>query len=297
MIPNVEQVYNKATIAIQLRKYNVAEQLLQELLTQNPNDSWVYILMGAIWYNRCDYGHAIEFIKQAIALDTSCPDYYRVYCSCLNASGEYQEALSVSDEGLMLDPTHVRLMYERALALKALGKLDRAEDVTKYLLKKDPNNDSNHNLLATIYAEKSQLDEANLEFLKALELNPNNSGTYNSYAMMKFNKEENKEDESIEMLQESLRLNPENKTVQKNLEYVINYKKRKPFNNFIFIILCCLFVILGISIFGYYIYDLIAIQKMPITHVIICLVIGVIWQIIEYYLKSRKKQESTASNN
>lgn len=284
---DIEKVYHRIIILIQLSKYDLALISLQDILARNPNDAWAFILLGSVYYNKGEYDNAIIHIKKAISLNAVCPDYYRCYCTCLNAKGEYEEALKISDEGLMLDPMHIRLMYERAVALKALGKLERAEDLTKYLLNKDPNDDNNHRLLAKIYLEKRQLDDADSEFQKALALNPNNAVTYNDYAMMKVNSERNNEDESIEMLKESLRLNPENKAAQYNLEYLINNRRINFVINVIVILLCSIFLICCLLIFCGYI------KNVPLSITIfLSLLVTTIWQYIENYLHSNKKSLS-----
>lgn len=222
---NIQKAYQRATTALELRKYDFVISQAKEILSQNPYLSDAYWLLAFGLYGKRNYEKALSSIDKALRGRPTNVDYLCLRCAILNAQEKYQEALEVSDEALTIDPTNTSVMYWRGVALSNMGKLERAEDVTKYLLNKDPNKDHNHRLLANIYAEKKQLEDADLEFQKALELDPNNATTYNDYAIMKIDKEENKEDESIEMLKESLRLNPEDKIVQNNLKYAIDKKQ------------------------------------------------------------------------
>ena len=222
-------LYEKILVAVQLRKYDFAFKMTQEILAKNPQDDAAYMILGLIYFAKNEYDKAIDAIQEAISFAPSEVSYYAKYCMVLCHKMQYKKALEVSDEGLMIDPTDTDLMYWRGFALWKLGKVDRAENITEYLLKKNPNDEYNHNLLANIYVEKDKLKDAKLEFQKALEINPNNAIIYNDFAVMKLDNEENKEDESIAMLQESLRLEPEDKTAQTNLKYAIQSKKFKWF--------------------------------------------------------------------
>lgn len=278
---DIQKAYQRAVTALELRKYNFAISQAKEILSQNPYLSDAYWLLAFGLYGKRNYEKALSSIDKALRGRPTNIDYLCLRCAILNAQEKYQEALEVSDEALAIDPTNTSVMYWRGVALSNMGKLERAEDVTKYLLNKDPNKDYNHRLLANIYAEKKQLEDADLEFQKALELDPNNATTYNDYAVMKIDKEENKEDESIEMLKESLRLNPEDKIVQNNLKYAIDKKQ----DNYVTKIGQVLVYVLGFIIQIYVIY----------THfkqyMLIAIIITIIYDILMIIFDNPKTKE------
>ncbi len=224
---SIGNLYQTAKAALGLRKYDFAMAQAREILAREPHASYAYGVLAEAYYCLGKLIRAEACIKKALKGDPTNVGYLCWYCAILNAEQKYEEALSVSDEALTIEPTDTTVMYYRGFALYNLGKQERAENVTKYLLEKEPNDEHNHRLLADIYVEKNQLGDANLEYQKALEINPNNSTTYNNYALMKLEKETNKENEAIEMLKESLRLDPECQATQRNLKYAIDCRNKK----------------------------------------------------------------------
>ncbi|MCM1010038.1 MAG: tetratricopeptide repeat protein [Fusobacterium sp.] len=286
---DIQKTYKRALTALKLRKYEFAISQAKEILSQNPNISGAYAILAQAYYGLNNYVEAESCIKQALKGNPTNVDYLCWYCAILNAEEQYEKALSVSDEALTIEPTDTTVMYWRGLALHRLGKLERAEDVTKYLLNKEPNDDSNHQLLAKIYAEKQQINEASLEYEKALELNPNNAVTYNNYALMKIDNEGVYEDESIQLLKESLRLNPEDKIVQNNLKFALKKKKiRKITLKIICLIIIPTFLIgivaiiaLGIHCFKHY-------PEIFNLFISLCCAIGILYNYKNDKAKSNK---------
>lgn len=244
-------VYERAIAAIDLRKYDFAIELMGEIISTSPDDDCAFYVISLAYYCKEQYDNAEDTILRALLFCPSDVSYLTHYCRILFAKKEYQKAFEVSDEGLTLNPTDTTMMYWRGHALRKLGKLERAEDVTAYLLKKDPNDEYNHLLYADILSDTKKYDKADSEYKKSLELNPNCSTIYNNYAVMQIdNPNITDKNEAMEMIREALRLEPNNETMQQNLEYVQRCGQWKPWQIYTIYAIVMIMIILGIILTG-----------------------------------------------
>lgn len=70
---------------------------------------------------------AVAFYTQAICLDSENPVYYLNRAAAFNAIENYEDAEIDCSRALLLNKSHLKAWYRRAIARKGLGRLDEAE--------------------------------------------------------------------------------------------------------------------------------------------------------------------------
>src|SRR4029077_3859455 len=105
--------------------------------------------------------------------------------------------------------------YSLGVTLFQKGQLDEAVVQYQKALEIDPNYAEAHNNLGAALFQKGQLDEAVVEYQKALEIDPNFVEAHSNLGAALFQK--GQRDEGIAQFQEALRLKPDFSPAQDNL--------------------------------------------------------------------------------
>jgi serine/threonine-protein kinase len=117
----------RAQLKLYLRPdWRTAGDDLREALARQPQDALTHVY-AAFWSGLMGDRPAREAaVRRALVLDPLSPFVHAVAgMSCL-VSGDYQEALALFDAGLGLDPNSMVNLWQSAVALHRLGRLDEA---------------------------------------------------------------------------------------------------------------------------------------------------------------------------
>ncbi len=137
-----------------------AQQRMAKAGTNNPEAYRLYLEGRQLWYGRTPDGlkKSIELFQQAIAAD---PNYALAYAG-------------------LADTYNIAASYDIGLTSKQSQAL--AEDATEKALKLDASLPEAHSARALVLAATWKWNEADAEFRRALELNPNSAATHYFYA-------------------------------------------------------------------------------------------------------------------
>jgi tetratricopeptide (TPR) repeat protein len=170
-------------------KFDEARAFLRRALEIDSRFANAYftlaVLEKEIW-TRCKRRHdrahyiiaAEEMARQAIRLDNESAHYRALLATILIEAGKIQDALTIIEEALSLNPDHVNSLQVKARALidgkrrrDAIGPLHRALEI-------DPQNAMTH---VYLYRAKIRISvkEAQQHLERALELAPNDRGIRN----------------------------------------------------------------------------------------------------------------------
>jgi len=143
-------------------------------LTINPSLPLAHELLGEVALARGDVATAIREFEAERKINPLNPDLYDRLGDAYLRNGQYTDAQQALNRAVLLEPQSTGpyiLLGETFLKLKqpiqALHYLDRAA-------KMDPFNYITHNLLGQAYKATGQLDEANREFKRVVELQHRN---------------------------------------------------------------------------------------------------------------------------
>lgn len=154
-------------------QYDRAENTLNILLTETPNDADVMHLKSRVLIQKEAYKKAMEWIDQAIAINPYESTFFGVKGSILLNDKKYEDALTTVNEGLRIDPKNVYCLNLRAQLLTKLNRNDEAENTIEHLLYDNPNDSHSHANVGWVALQNGNTKKALDHFKQALQLNPN----------------------------------------------------------------------------------------------------------------------------
>jgi serine/threonine protein kinase/tetratricopeptide (TPR) repeat protein len=198
---DVTQVQGQITRALsgRLRRTGpgAAQQKLGSAGTSNPEAYRLYLEARQLWYGRTPAGlkKSIDLFQQAIAADPNYALAYAGLADTYNIAPSYtiaitsKRAVLLADEAtrkaLELDDSLPEAHAARALALATAWKWSEAEPEFQRAIELNPNNAAAHYFYALAYlGPENRLDEAQAQYRTALSLDPLSSIVNTNYAVM-----------------------------------------------------------------------------------------------------------------
>ena len=165
---------NRAQLLIHQNRFDEAEQILGELMSQAPDNTMIMGMYVEVLIEKEDNKAALEVIERAIGLE----------------------------------PDNDLLYYTKARVLLGLEHYDKAEKMLAEAIQLDPNDDDYHALWASVKLTRKQYEQALEKANYALDLNAENLLALNtrSTALLKLDQPE----DSFETIKEALGQNPNN---------------------------------------------------------------------------------------
>ena len=214
-------IYNKTIHARQRmhdERYEEAEQLLKEILTEDPRVLDVYQTLARLYELQDRLDEAAEAYRQAIPLKPEDPHAYislaatqiklglleeaektaldslkfidpdpNIYVLLGNVNRRmknFAEAIGYYEDSLDLNPESARAYSGLAGAYFELDDLDAAEASARKALAINDSLHGMHFTLAGIHEERGELQQAVAEYLKEIEISPEEPGSHFNLAML-----------------------------------------------------------------------------------------------------------------
>ena len=181
------------------------QQRMAKVGTNNPEAYRLYLEGRQLWYGRTPDGlkKSIELFQQAIAAD---PNYALAYAG-------------------LADTYNIAASYDIGLTSKQTQAL--ADDATSKALKLDDSLPEAHSARALALAAEWKWTDADAEFRRAIELNPNNAATRYFYAHT-YLAPTKRFDEAFEQYRIALSLDPLSSIVNTNYALLLMEARRYP---------------------------------------------------------------------
>lgn len=235
----VQNDLQRAEAALNMRRYDLAIELLQSLLKAYPANSAIYYTLARAFLFQKKLREAREAVREALRLDPGYSQAHTLYGNILSEQREISRAEAAYLHSLEIDPVdaYTHYMYAVLLIDKAknlalplmqadrLSSLHLAETHVREALNAEPEVAMHHGTLAEILGLLEHFDEAESEFQQALRLDPENvliHRTYGWYLLMKRNRPE----EAAEYLRQAMRLNPNDVNTQQL--FLTSMQTKKP---------------------------------------------------------------------
>ena len=149
-----------------------AEQILREILDQEPDCVDALHELGLISYRAKEYETSIELIGRAIALKPDFAEAYSDYAMALRKLGRPAEALANYDKAIALQPDFAMALNNRANALLDLKRPGEALTSCDRAIALKPNFVLAHYNRAVALNHLARFEEALLSFDKTIALRP-----------------------------------------------------------------------------------------------------------------------------
>ena len=138
---------------------------------------------------------------------------------CLAKEGKVDEAITLFQKALEIDPYYAVTHFNLGMALAEKGRMDDAIAEYQTALTLDPDNAQAHAKLGEALSQRGQIDEAVSQYGKALEANPYSAMAYNDLGLALVQKKQ--VDKAIEQYQKALEIDPNFALAHNNLGVVL----------------------------------------------------------------------------
>jgi tetratricopeptide (TPR) repeat protein len=131
-----------ARALVRLRRYDEAEQILQQALVANPNLVEAHFRIGVIHFNREEYDLAVEDYRKAVELK---PDFTLAYMNLgfvYQKLGKLEDSLKAFDTVTAIEPDHVDGWIMVGELQAQLGAKDKARTAWERAAELRPGDDS-----------------------------------------------------------------------------------------------------------------------------------------------------------
>ncbi|MDV6032593.1 MAG: tetratricopeptide repeat protein [Phycisphaera sp. RhM] len=203
------QRYDRAQLLIGQGRFEMAEREIRQMLAENPDDGFAHALLAIcaatdesryedatreaelavaaepdapfvhfvrsrVLWKRNHFDEAYESISQAIRLDPYDADYFAQAAQIKLATRDWSTALSLSEQGLAIDPESAGCNNIRTIALERLGRTGEALQSAAKNLKNSPDDSYAHSSHGWALLNSGKYQEAQNAFREALRLDPTN---------------------------------------------------------------------------------------------------------------------------
>ena len=171
-----EQV-EAGNLALQDGDLKRALEAYQAALVIKPNASQIQFQVAKLYFQQEEYEKARDAFAATVTLDPKNMDVRNSLGYIYEKLNNYDAAAQVYEDTLEVEPHNLYALNHLGLAYKELGLLDDAERVLREAIEVDPKSarpDSRnlHNYLGLIYWEKGDIGEAIAEFRESIRLFP-----------------------------------------------------------------------------------------------------------------------------
>jgi len=165
---------NQAYQAMAIRDYVTAEELVLEMINNNPEKSGLYLLLGNIYLKTEQTKKAIDQLKKSIALKENNPEAYNNLAVIYRKSGDLAASLTAIKKAYSLSNKSPDICYNIANLYKQIGDSENALTFYKKALKIKPDFSLIYNNIGTYYNELEDYESAIKWYREGLEYDPNN---------------------------------------------------------------------------------------------------------------------------
>ena len=164
-------------LALQNKDLKRAIQAYQAALAIKPNTSQVQFQIAKLYFQQEEYEKARDAFSDTIVLDPKNIDARNSLGYIYEQLNNYEAATQVYEDTLELEPRNLYALNHLGLTYKQLGRLDDAERTLRKAIEVDPKvarpaSRNLHNYLGLIYWEKGDIGEAIAEFRESIRLFP-----------------------------------------------------------------------------------------------------------------------------
>lgn len=198
---------SKVEILIEQKKFDEAERILSDLLTENPNNLVYLSLLAEAYFQQDKYEDAKAIINNAVGLYPDAPDlfyfksrialqqdslleaekninqaielepvdadFFALLANIKMERKQFQESLAITDRALEIEPENLLALNIRSTVLNKLNREKESFETIEGALREDPNNAYTHANYGWGLLEKGNHHKALDHFKEALSIEPN----------------------------------------------------------------------------------------------------------------------------
>jgi len=203
---NFHLLFEALTAYVVMEKFDKAERLSKQLISQRPDFWGTYYKLVKIYQSRGDINRTIHYLKETIKHK---PDHYRAHeilAMTYHSQGKIDEAVNYYQKALGINPLLVESHNNLGSLLTSKGHFDRAVAHYHKALEINPDFSNVHNNLGNLFIYQGKADEAISHYREALQINP---GFFEAhFSLGKVLTRQGNIDKAIYHLNEALKIKP-----------------------------------------------------------------------------------------
>ncbi|WP_017326335.1 tetratricopeptide repeat protein [Synechococcus sp. PCC 7336] len=204
-----------------------AEDCLKQLLDIRPTQAEAWYILGLVGVQKEQYLIAEERLRLAIALQPSIAKYHCALGNLLQTQTQLKEASESYRAAIAIDPEYTEAHFNLELTLAQLSSYQTSESGQSegnQIPFVDTATESLDRLLgsANRYRKAGQLDEAEAQYRRLVELYPGCADGWYSWGLLALDR--HRDDIALERISHALELDPDNTSYQKaSISIALNY--------------------------------------------------------------------------
>jgi tetratricopeptide (TPR) repeat protein len=202
----ITEILHQAVQHQQAGRIDQAQTLCQSVLQADPNHPSALYLVATIAYQSKQFVRAREILERVVSINPDVPQYYNTLGLVLEALGELDLAVKTYARALSIKGDYPQACNNLAIVLHKTGRHVEAAEKCRRALTLDPNFGNAHCTMGFILQHEGKLDEAVESYKKALSLDPNFVEAYNHLALAL--NAQSHYNEAIDACTQALRLMP-----------------------------------------------------------------------------------------
>jgi tetratricopeptide (TPR) repeat protein len=174
---NAKAHYRRGQLYVRSRNFNEAQTALQAAITADANFAPAYRELAEMYYFAGKYDQALENMRKYTSMAENTPETRAKYASFLFLTKDYAGTIKEAQEVLARDPKNAVMNRVMAYSLFETDKYPEAlTTMENYFKVADPTKviASDYAYYGRMLAQVGKNDEAQTNFNKALEMDPNN---------------------------------------------------------------------------------------------------------------------------
>lgn len=172
---NSQIYYNLGFTYKLLGKNKEAIQCFSTVVDENPNDVLAFNHLGVIYTQTGEYEKAVSSFKRGLKIDPNHPILHLNLAKAYEKTGKIDETFLEYDFALRSKPGWLEAIDGYTELLLKNNSVKAAGDLIESCLRLNPKNVGMHEKMGRVYSKCGRYNDAESEYLKALETDPKNA--------------------------------------------------------------------------------------------------------------------------
>lgn len=156
--------YLVATVMLQQKQFAPASHILEDFVTQRPEDARAYLGLGMAYLNLLRYAEARQALEHSLRIDPNLAEGHYQLGLLESQQGNRQQAIQSWRKAVVLKPDHAQALFFLGTMYLESGELADAESSFERSLAADPGNMKTEYDLALVLNKLGKPDEAKQHF-------------------------------------------------------------------------------------------------------------------------------------
>jgi len=203
---SLKQLFDDAVRHHQSGRFQQAEELYQQVLSQELQHSDTLHLLGVLAYQQSQFEQALDFISRAIQSQSQKSLYHFNLGLVHQKLGKTEDSIAAYQRAIELKPNYAEAHTNLGNALRTKGDLTAAITAYRQALRVKPDSSAGFNNLGVVLKEQGHRNEAIEAYRQAVRLNQKNAEAHCNLGMALMEKDQY--DEALRAYQSAVEHNP-----------------------------------------------------------------------------------------